>query len=105
MPDFAEDSARNFTLLLMVFLQNVHAFNCRSEVTSAFNVPLKRNLILVGGVICAQLIHVLSMQIGFMQNILRVEPVPLSQWGLTLLLAVPILLSMEVFKYLMRHKP
>jgi magnesium-transporting ATPase (P-type) len=95
-----EFHARNVILLLMVFMQNFHAFNCRSEVTSAFKVPLNRNWILVLGVIAAQGIHILSMQIPFMQNILRVEPITLNEWVQVLILAIPMLLVMEVFKFI-----
>ena len=94
--------ARNLILLLMVFMQNFHAFNARSERVSAFKVPLKRNIILVFGVLAAQGIHILSMQIPFMQNILRVEPVTFNEWLYILVLAIPILLAMEVFKYFRR---
>jgi magnesium-transporting ATPase (P-type) len=90
--------ARDLILLLMVFMQNFHAFNARSERVSAFKVPLKRNIILVFGVLAAQGIHILSMQIPFMQNILRIEPITFNQWVYILALAVPILLAMEVFK-------
>jgi magnesium-transporting ATPase (P-type) len=83
----------------MVFMQNFHAFNARSERVSAFKVPLKRNIVLVFGVLAAQGIHILSMQIPFMQNILRVEPVTFNEWLYILVLAVPILLMMEVFKF------
>lgn len=93
-----EYHARNVILLLMVFMQNFHVFNCRSERVSAFKVPLKRNWVLVFGVIAAQGIHILSMQIPFMQNILRVEPVTLNEWIQILVLAVPMILVMEVFK-------
>lgn len=93
-----EFHARNVILLLMVFMQNFHAFNCRSERTSAFKVPLKRNWILVFGVIAAQGIHILSMQIPFMQNILRMEPVTFDEWIQILVLAVPMIIVMEVFK-------
>lgn len=93
-----EFHARNVILLLMVFMQNFHAFNCRSERISAFKVPLKRNLILVFGVLAAQGIHILSMQIPFMQNILRMEPVTFNEWLYILVLAIPMLLGMEVFK-------
>lgn len=95
--------ARDLILLLMVFMQNFHAFNARSESVSAFKVPLKRNVILVFGVIAAQGIHILSMHIPFMQTILRIEPVTLTQWAYILALAVPILLVMEVFKYVRRR--
>jgi calcium-translocating P-type ATPase len=94
-----EIHARNLILLLMVFMQNFHAFNCRSERVSAFKVPLKRNIILVFGVLAAQGIHILSMQIPFMQNILRAEPVTFYEWLYILVLAIPILLAMEMFKY------
>jgi len=94
-----EASARNAVLLLMVLLQNVHVFNCRSESVSAFKVPVSRNYVLVFGVLLAQGVHILSMQIPFMQRILRVEPVPFSEWLLVLLLAFSLLLLMEAFKY------
>jgi calcium-translocating P-type ATPase len=96
--------ARNIILLLMVFMQNFHAFNARSERVSAFKVPLKRNIVLVFGVLAAQGIHILSMQIPFMQNILRVEPVTFNEWLYILVLAVPILLVMELFKLLNKSK-
>lgn len=95
-----EIHARNLILFLMVFMQNFHAFNARSERVSAFKVPIKRNIILVFGVLAAQGIHILSMQIPFMQNILRIEPITFNEWLYILVLAVPILLVMELFKFL-----
>ena len=94
-----EVHARDLILLLMVFMQNFHAFNCRSEKISAFKVPLKRNVILVFGVLAAQGIHILSMQIPFMQNILRIEPVTFNEWLYLIVLAIPMILAMEVFKF------
>ncbi|MFO7657600.1 MAG: HAD-IC family P-type ATPase, partial [Bacteroidales bacterium] len=99
-----EVHARNIVLLLMVFMQNFHAFNCRSETISVFRVPLKRNIILVFGVLIAQGIHILSMQIPFMQNILRVEPITPAEWFQVLVLAIPMILIMEIFKYLNKEK-
>jgi magnesium-transporting ATPase (P-type) len=97
-----EVHARNLVLLLMVFMQNFHVFNARSESVSVFKIPLKRNVILVLGVILAQGIHVLSMQVPFMQNILRIEPILMNEWWYVLSLAIPIVLVMEVFKYFRR---
>ncbi len=93
-----ETYARNLVLLLMVFMQNFHVFNCRSETISAFKVPLKRNTILVFGVLLAQGIHILSMQIPFMQNILRIEPITVTEWLYVLAMAIPMIISMEIFK-------
>jgi magnesium-transporting ATPase (P-type) len=102
--NMSEFHARNVILLLMVFMQNFHAFNCRSERVSAFKVPLKRNWILVFGVLAAQGIHILSMQIPFMQNILRLEPVTPDEWIQILVLAVPMILVMEVFKLINKNR-
>lgn len=99
-----EVHARNLVLLLMVFMQNFHAFNARSETVSAFKVPIRKNLILVFGVVAAQGIHILSMQIPFMQNMLRTEPITFSEWMYILLLAIPILLAMELFKLIYRNR-
>jgi magnesium-transporting ATPase (P-type) len=93
-----ETHARNLVLLLMVFMQNVHVFNCRSETVSAFKIPLKHNIILFFGVLVAQGIHILSMHFSFMQNVLRVKPITFIEWAEVLVLAVPLLLVMEIFK-------
>lgn len=99
-----ETHARDLVLLLMVFMQNFHVFNARSERVSAFKVPLKRNIILVFGVLAAQGIHILSMQIPIMQKILRIEPISITEWLYILLLAVPIIIVMEVFKRVNKPK-
>lgn len=91
--------ARNFVLLLMVLLENVQVFNCRSERISAFQVPLKRNPLLICGVLVAQSVHILVMQWPFMQRVLGVAPVTLGAWLSLLSLAGLLLLVMEVFKY------
>ncbi|MDX9787666.1 MAG: HAD-IC family P-type ATPase [Desulfobacterales bacterium] len=93
-----EAVARNLLLLSMVLLQNVHVFNCRSESTSALKVPLRRNVILIFGVLAAQGIHILSMYLPFMQRILETKPVAFTQWLLMLALAMGVLLVMEIFK-------
>jgi magnesium-transporting ATPase (P-type) len=92
--------ARNFVLLLMVLLENVHVFNCRSERVSVFRVPLRRNPLLIGGVLLAQGIHILSMQWPFMQRVLGVAPVTLEAWLGLLGLAGLLLVVMELFKYI-----
>jgi magnesium-transporting ATPase (P-type) len=95
-----EAFARNSILLLMVLLQNVHVFNCRSESVSALKTPIRRNFILVFGVMAAQGIHILSMHVPFMQIILATEPVIFSQWLITLSLALVVLVVMEAFKWI-----
>jgi magnesium-transporting ATPase (P-type) len=98
-----EEQGRNIILLLIVFMQNVHVFNCRSERVSAFKVPLRRNYPLLIGVLAAASLHVASMHIPFMQQILRTEPLHLTEMAKVFLLAIPLLLVMEIFKAIRKH--
>ncbi|MDD3149641.1 MAG: HAD-IC family P-type ATPase [Candidatus Gastranaerophilales bacterium] len=93
-----ETQARNIVLLLMVLFENIHVFNCRSEYTSAFKIPFKNNILLVIGVLMAQGIHILSMQIPLMQNVLKVKPVEPVTWIILLVISSILLFIMEIFK-------
>jgi Ca2+-transporting ATPase len=93
-----EPAARNLILLLMVLFENVHVFNCRSERVSAFRTPIRRNRLLVFGVLAAQGVHILTMYTPLMQRVLRVAPVSLAEWASLILLAILLLAVMELFK-------
>jgi len=94
-----ESAARNLVLLLMVFMENCHVFNCRSESISAFRIPISRNYFLLIGVIAAQGIHILSMYIPFMQEVLGVSPVTFEEWLIFLGIALILIAVMEVYKF------
>ncbi|MCG9881712.1 MAG: HAD-IC family P-type ATPase [Bacteroidia bacterium] len=90
--------ARNLVLLLMVFMQNFHTFNSRSESFSVFKIPLNRNWLLVFGVLAAQGLHIISMQIPFMQSTLKIEPITVTEWIYIFSLSIPMIMVMELFK-------
>ena len=96
--DVSEYSARNIILLLMVLFENIHVFNCRSEYKSAFKIPVKNNILLITGVIIAQALHIVSMNIPIMQDVLNIEPIKIQEWLYLLVLSGSILVIMEVFK-------
>jgi calcium-translocating P-type ATPase len=102
MVGLSEFDARDRLLLLMVLIENYHAFNCRSEYSSVFRVPLRRNYMLVWGVLAAQGIHIAAMFTPFMQNILQVAPVSLYEWLIPFVMASIILIVMETYKVI-RH--
>ena len=95
---YSEFHSRTLVLMLMVFLENVHVFNCRSETLSAFKVPLKRNWFIVGGVVLAQGIHILATHLPFMQHVLRTDVVNFREWLVLFVISLTVLLVMEVFK-------
>ncbi|WP_067047437.1 cation-translocating P-type ATPase [Methanofollis ethanolicus] len=101
---WGEEAARNVLLLFMVLMENVHAFNCRSECGSIFRIPVGRNPFLIVGVMAAQGIHIIAMQVPVMQGVLGVAPVSLPLWLSLLTIALSLVFVMEVYKYLCRKR-
>lgn len=90
--------ARSYILLLMVFIQNVHVFNCRSETKSIFKVPLKNNPLIVWGIIATLTLQIIVVENSFLSNILKTKTIPYQDVFYTFLLALPILVVMEIYK-------
>jgi calcium-translocating P-type ATPase len=97
-----EFEARHRLLLLMVLIENYHVLNCRSEYVSALRVPLRRNWMLLWGVLAAQGIHIAAMFFPPAQQVLRIAPVTLNEWLVPFVVAASVLVALEVFK-LVRH--
>ena len=99
---FSLDEARNGTLLLMVLFENVHVFNCRSEVRSVFrHNPLGNPILLVGTAI-AQLVHIGAMYTPWISDVLHIQPVAPQHWLELLGLALSVLIVMELHKAIRR---
>jgi magnesium-transporting ATPase (P-type) len=90
--------ARNELLLLMVLMQNVDAFNARSEVRSVFRVPLRNNPLLAVGVTVALLVHLAAMHLPFMQRVLDLGPLAATDWFVLPAMALTLLGVMELQK-------
>jgi Ca2+-transporting ATPase len=90
--------ARNALMLLMVLLQNVDAFNARSETVSVFRIPLSRNPLLAIGVVTALLLHVTAMHVPLLQDLLELGPLPASAWLTLGFVSLSLLLAMELQK-------
>jgi magnesium-transporting ATPase (P-type) len=92
------ETARSHLLLLMVLMQNVDAFNARSETLSVFRNPLSNNPLLAVGVAAALLLHVGAMYVPLMQRVLAVGPITADQWILFPAVALSLLVVMELHK-------
>jgi len=90
--------ARGYIMALMVFIQNIHVFNCRSEHKSAFSVPLKNNWLIVGGVGASVLLHVIVMEVDVLSSFLQTTKVPLEHALYLVTIAIVILVIMEIYK-------
>src|SRR6056297_2774895 len=97
--NFTTFDARNLLLLLLVLFENVHAFNVRSETRSAFRVPLRANLLLVGAVAAAQGVHIVSMFIPGWSGVLEIEPVAFTTWLALLGITLSKFAIVEAYKH------
>lgn len=96
--------ARSYILLLMVFIQNLHCFNCRSEKLSIFKKPLKENKMLLYSIIAVLLIQFIVVENSALSNILDSTNLPITHVLVLFILATPITLASEMFKYFERLK-
>ena len=92
------EEARNQLLLLMVLMQNVDAFNARSETLPVFRNPVRNNPLLVVGVTMALLLHLAAMHAQLPQQVLRLGPLHTLEWTFLPLLALSLLAVMELHK-------
>ncbi len=90
--------ARGIIMMVMVFMQNLHAFNCRSEKISAFKLSIKRNWFIAISVISSILLQIIVMEIDFTSNLLGTEKLSFEYVLISLLFSLPILIVMEIFK-------
>ncbi len=98
-------TARNGLLLLMVLFENVQAGNSRSETRSLLRLSPMRNPLLFFGTMTALLLHVAAMYTPGVRGLLRVEPVPVAQWAVTIAMALSLLVTMEIYKAVRRRRP
>ena len=70
------DIARGYVVALMVIIQNIHAFNCRSEKKSALSVPLKSNKIFLYGILGSLVLGVLVMEFAPLATLLKTSSIP-----------------------------
>lgn len=90
--------ARGYIMTLMVFIQNIHVLNCRSEKSSVFEVPLFSNPLLPIVVIVSILLQIAIMEIPFLSNFLQTESIPYTHMSILFVLSLSILLVMETYK-------
>lgn len=94
---YSVETSRTYILLLMVFMQNVHVFNCRSEKTSAFKMKFSSNPTIIVGVILALLLHI-GISYTTIGTFLKIQPISIMHIVLLFLNALPILFVMEIYK-------
>ena len=96
--------ARSLIMALMVFLQNLHAINCRSEKISIFKISIKSNWFFVASVAGSIGLQILFMEVGPLSKLLSLSTVPYGTLFALIGMSLLILLVCEIYKIFVRAK-
>lgn len=90
--------ARGYIMVLMVFMQNIHVFNCRSEKQSAFKMSIKDNPLIVFSIVVAIILQIIIMEAPILSHFLQTSTVPITDMLILLMISSIILFVMELYK-------
>ncbi|MBH0200445.1 MAG: cation-translocating P-type ATPase, partial [Nitrospira sp.] len=76
------EQARTVAFTVLVIVQLVHAFNCRSDRWSLLQLGIGTNRPLLLGFFLSLAVQVAVLTVSFAQPILKVVPVPMEDWVL-----------------------
>ncbi|TKB73260.1 MAG: cation-translocating P-type ATPase [Nitrospira sp.] len=97
------EQARSVAFTVMVIAQLVHAFNCRSERWSLFQVGLWTNRPLLLAVSLSLGIQVIVLTVPAVATIFKVVPLPIEDWELMGAMGILPFVIMESIKWLRRR--
>jgi len=89
-------------MALMVFLQNAHAINCKSEKTSIFKMSFIKNWFFAVSVLSSIGIQILFMEIPGLSHLLVLETVPYGTLLILLAISLIIFVVCEIYKGIVR---
>lgn len=100
--DIPVNIARGYIVTLMVFIQNMHVLNCRSEKSSILKVPIKSNPLIIFSIVSAIFLQVLFSEVPFLSKFLQTTSIPITHMLILFVISTTIIFIMEIYKYLKR---
>ena len=92
------EAARGYIMVLMVFMQNMHVLNCRSEKNSVFKVPLKTNPLIIFSIVSAIVLQIIVSEVPLLSKFLQTSSVPVLHMIILFIVSTLIIIIMEVYK-------
>ena len=96
--------ARSMIMALMVFLQNFHAINCKSEKQSLAKVSFTSNWFFLVSVVASVGLQVLFMEVPFLSQLLDLTTVSYGALGILVAISLLVIVVCEIFKAIQRHR-
>ncbi len=90
--------ARAYVMTLLVFIQNIHIFNCRSEHKSAFSLSLFSNPLIAFSFFSSIILQIMIIKIPKISQFFQVADIAVLNILLLFSLSFSIIIIMEVYK-------
>ena len=94
--------SRSIVMLIMVFIQNIHVLNCRSEKNSIFTTSLLSNPLVILTIIGSILLQIIVIKVPLLANFLKITNLSLKTIILSLLFSSIIIIVSELYKIIYR---
>ena len=94
--------ARSIIMMLLVFIQNIHVLNCRSEKNSIFTTSLRSNILIPIVIVGSIGLELIVTEFGPFANVLGVVPLPFITIFNIFLVSLIIIITSEVYKFIYR---
>jgi len=85
-------------MALMVFIQNIHVFNCRSEKKSAFSVSIKSNKLIAVAFFSSIILQVIVMEVPVLSTFLQTTSMPFIHLIYLFCVSLLVLVCVEIYK-------
>lgn len=96
--------ARGYIMMLMVFMQNMHTLNCRSESKHIYEVGFKKNPFVIFSIILATTLQIIVAEVPLLSEFLDTTSVPLLHMIILFLISCNIIIIVELYKSIKKRK-
>ena len=95
-------TARSIIMLIMVFVQNFHVLNCRSEKESVFKTPILSNPLIIMTIIGAILLQLVMISVPILARFLKINSLSFNTIMMSFVFSLIIIVVAEVYKLIYR---
>lgn len=96
--------ARGYIMMLMVFMQNMHTLNCRSESKHIYEVGFKKNPFVIFSILLATTLQIVVAEVPILSEFLDTSSIPVLHLIILFLISLSIIIIVELYKSIRKKK-
>ncbi|MBQ7136456.1 MAG: HAD-IC family P-type ATPase [Bacilli bacterium] len=97
---YHESVARGYIVMLMVFMQNMHVLNCRSEDKPFYKVSFRTNPFVIFSIVSAIVLQIIFAEVDVLSQFLQTSSIPVIHLVYLFITSSIILVVVEIYKHL-----